>query len=342
MNTEQVLKTMERLLAISSPTGYYRPIQDFLVDELTQAQISYSLLRKGGIIADAGGEGNALCIMVHADEIGLMVRWINSDGTLDVTPIGGLFACNVNYAPVRVMTRCGRHYQGTVYRKQSNAHVTPKEIYDQPLDYDKNVVVVLDEDVRTQQNVLDLGIRVGDFVGLSPEFRVHNGFIKSRFIDNKANVAVCLELLKRIVRDRIPLNRKVLFDFTMFEEVRHGGAWVPEGVTDVMAIDIACVGERQTSKENKVSIFAKDGRFPYNYELVNELISTAEKAGVDYVVDVFTPFYGSDADVAVTAGHDVRHGAIGPGTIGSHGYERTHVDALKNTYHLILQYIRAD
>ena len=39
------------------------------------------------------------------------------------------------------------------------------------------------------------------------------------------------------------------------------------------------------------------------------------------------------------AGHDVRHAAIGPGTANSHGYERTHVDGLKNTYDLLTAYL---
>ncbi|MBR3991302.1 MAG: peptidase M42, partial [Clostridia bacterium] len=63
------------------------------------------------------------------------------------------------------------------------------------------------------------------------------------------------------------------------------------------------------------------------------------RAGVDYVVDVITPHYGSDGDATVAAGYDVRHGAIGPGTLNSHGYERTHVDGLRNTYGLLKEYI---
>ena len=58
--------------------------------------------------------------------------------------------------------------------------------------------------------------------------------------------------------------------------------------------------------------------------------------GLDYVMDVFTPHYGSDGDTSIVAGHNIRHAAIGPGTANSHGYERTHVDGLRNTCLLTL------
>ena len=51
------------------------------------------------------------------------------------------------------------------------------------------------------------------------------------------------------------------------------------------------------------------------------------------------PFYGSDADAALDAGYDLRHGLIGAGVYASHGYERSHIDGVKNTYELVKAYI---
>ena len=82
-----------------------------------------------------------------------------------------------------------------------------------------------------------------------------------------------------------------------------------------------------------------DSRFPYHYEMLTELVEAAEKADVAYEIDIFTPRYGTDSDFAMTAGNNVRHAAIGPGTSGSHGYERTHIDSLNIMYQLLLQYL---
>ena len=99
------------------------------------------------------------------------------------------------------------------------------------------------------------------------------------------------------------------------------------------------VGEGLTCDERMVSICAKDSGGPYNYEVVRGLIAAAEKMGAPYAVDVY-PHYGSDADAALTAGYDVRHGLIGAGVYASHGYERSHIDGVENTLELLKKYIR--
>ena len=47
---------------------------------------------------------------------------------------------------------------------------------------------------------------------------------------------------------------------------------------------------------------------------------------------------GSDAEAALRAGYDVRHGLIGAGVYASHGYERSHVDGVENTLKLLWAY----
>ena len=59
---------------------------------------------------------------------------------------------------------------------------------------------------------------------------------------------------------------------------------------------------------------------------------------MDFAVDVY-PHYGSDADAALKAGYDVRHGLIGAGVYASHGYERSRVDGVENTLKLLIGYL---
>ena len=163
-------------------------------------------------------------------------------------------------------------------------------------------------------------------------------FIKSRFIDDKACSAVLLTLMKHISENHITPARNITAYFTFYEEILHGGSWIPPQTEDLIALDIAPVGPEQTSDEHKATIFAKDSRFPYHVELTNELVDAAERAGVDYEIDVFTPGYGTDCDPALQAGYDVRHAAVGHGCLASHGYERTHIDSLRELYKLLAAY----
>lgn len=330
------LSVFERLLAADSTTGQYEEVQQVLCDILKEQGYPYQLTHKGGVIADLGGEGNPLVVTAHLDDIGLMVRHVNADGTLNVCPVGGLYPFYCVTENVRVYTREGKVFTGAICRTPNSIHVTEEELRSVHPDFRTNVCVVLDENVKTAADTKALGIDTGDMIALEPRLQYANGYIKSRFIDDKACAAVLLTAMKAQKGKKLP--RKVYAYFAMFEEIGHGTTWMPEGVKDVLAVDIAPTGPQQNSDERKVSIFAKDSRFPYHWAMTNELIQAAKAAGVDYVMDIFTPHYGTDADGSVMAGYDIRHAAMGPGTANSHGYERTHVEGLKNTYDLLMAY----
>ncbi|MCH5316963.1 MAG: M42 family metallopeptidase [Eubacterium sp.] len=339
LNEQYCMEQFQKLLDIDSTTGMFRAIQEYLSEEIGRLGFPVTVSHKGGVIADLGGEGNTLAVTAHVDDIGLMVRYINDDGTLNVCTVGGLYPVYTVTENVRIHTRDGKVFTGTVCRTPNSVHVTEDELRRELGDFDTNVCVVLDEPVSTAAQTRALGIETGDMIALDPRFTVSNGYIKSRFIDDKACAAVLLAAMKEIRDKQYTLPRRVLFYFSVYEEIGHGTSWLPEGVQDILAIDIAPTGDRQTSDERKVSVFCKDSRYPYHWEMTNELRAAAIRAGVDYVMDVFTPHYGSDGDTSIAAGWDVRHAAIGPGTSNSHGYERTHMDALKNTYGLLMSYL---
>ena len=85
------LETFEKLLGTDSTTGQYEQIQSLVCGMLDELGVPYTLLHKGGVIADLGGEGDTLAVTAHLDDIGLMVRHLNADGTLNVCPVGGLY-----------------------------------------------------------------------------------------------------------------------------------------------------------------------------------------------------------------------------------------------------------
>ena len=338
-NEKRYLSELEKEMAIDSVTGQYHELQDYLVEQITKLGFEAVTLHKGGIIVTAGGKGNPLLVTAHGDTIGMMVRHINDDGTIKVCNVGGLYAYHTERENVRVHTKHGKIFTGCVQRKNASVHVTPDDLNKEVASFDKNCVVVLDDDVDSASDVRKLGIDVGDYIAIDPRFTIANGYLKSHFIDDKALVALLMELLHDIKTEKIKLSRKLYVYFSFYEETDHGGTVIPGDVKDFLALDIACIGPEQTSDERKVSIFCKDALFPYHIDMVSGLEESAKQSGAEYVFDIFTPHYATDADSAIKAGFDIRHAAIGPGVRASHGYERTHIDALKNTYALLADYV---
>lgn len=332
-----MLQQVRNLLAIDSTTGHYGPIEDYLAGEVSRLGYTPTRLRKGGVTTDLGGTGRGLVLSAHADDIGLMVRYVNADGSIRVINVGGLYPFLCEHANVRVYTRDGRMYMGTMRRHNCSLHLMSDEERAALGDYERNFYLCLDEDVRTAADVAALGIQCGDTVALDPNtVFTPSGYIKSRFLDDKVSVAVLLTYMKALREEGITPGRHITAHFSLYEEVGHGGAsGLPGDTEEMLAIDIGCCGPTNYSDERKVSICALDRSFPYHSGMVDDLIAAAKASDVQYVIDVFVPHYGSDANAALRTGLDIRHGLIGPGVLETHGYERTHEQSLVETYRLL-------
>lgn len=140
----------------------------------------------------------------------------------------------------------------------------------------------MDEPVTSKDDVKALGITNGCFVCADPNLVVTNsGYIKSRFLDDKLSAAILLGYAKYIRENNITPLRKVYQHMTVFEEVGHGAcASIPEDVTELLSVDMGCVGDGLECTERQVSICAKDGHGPYNYQVTTGLVNAAKKTAL--------------------------------------------------------------
>jgi aminopeptidase len=338
---DYLIEQFKTLISIDSTSGDFVRIQKYLNEQIVQMGYRPDQLSKGGIITELGGKEDGIVITAHADTIGLMVRHINSDGTIALINIGRLPENAVENENVRLETRTGRAFTGTIRRKNSCIHVTPLAERSLAADYQTNLVLYLDEPVSSRNDTELLGIDCGDIVSLDTRLTLtDNGYIKSRFLDDKISVALLITFMHYLKKEDYTLRRKVYTYLSMHEEVLHGAACgIPKDCSELMAIDIGCVAPQQNSSEYKVSICAADSRYPYNREIIHKLCCLSEENGIAYAVDIYKPTYTSDADVALQAGYDVKHSLIGPGVLGTHGYERTHKLSIINTFNLLCAYI---
>lgn len=338
---DYIMDATTRLLAVDSPTGYTMDAADFLVEEYRKLGYEPALTVKGGVLVDLGGENkqDAILLAAHTDTLGAMVCEIKSNGRLRLTPLGGMNPNNAEAENCRVRTRDGRVYEGTFQMNNASIHVNGD--YDEKQRKYEEMEVVLDEEVASREDTEQLGIMAGDIVCFDPRTTITGtGYIKSRFLDDKLSVGILLGQAKYYKEQGIHLSHGLYHYITVYEEVGHGGAAsIPDGVTEMISVDMGCVGEGLSCTEHQVSICAKDSRGPYNYDVVSRLIASARQAEADFAVDIY-PFYGSDVDCTLSAGYDIRHGLIGAGVYASHGYERSHRDGVENTFRLLAEYCR--
>lgn len=336
-----ITRVLVDLCSIPSPTSMAAEAVDFVARELEVLGVPYRYTRKGALVATLrGGDAPARTLAAHVDTLGAMVKEIKKEtGRLAFTQLGSYPWAAVEGETCVVHTMDGARISGTIVNVKASHHVHGAE-QDKAERSEKTLEVRLDARVATRDDVRALGVSVGDVISLDPRVTItERGFIKSRHLDDKACVAILLGAIKAINEGGMPLAATTHLFISNFEETGHGAcAGIPPETEELVALDMAAVGEGQTSDEYSVTICVKDSSGPYDRALSAALCHAAERTGLDYRIDIY-PHYSSDASAALSAGAEVRAALIGPGIDASHGYERTHVDALRDTTLLVLEYL---
>lgn len=335
---DYVLNFAVELLAIDSPSGYCMDAIKFVKNEAQQLGYTTNRNAKGNLIIDVPGVSDkTVGLSAHVDTLGLMVRSIRADGTLIFTPIGGPILPTYDGEYCRILTREGKVYTGTILCNETSVHV-----HKDAKTSARNATTMhirIDERVNSKDDVLKLGIQNGDFIAVDPKTQVtDNGFIKSRFLDDKISVSAIVGILAHLKENQIIPRHNTKIIISTYEEVGHGSSQIPAEIEELIAVDMGCIGRDLACTEFDVSICAKDSSGPYDYELTSKLIELAKEAKLNYVIDVY-PMYGSDVSAALRAGNDICGALIGPGVAASHGMERTHWEGVENTIKLLLAYL---
>ena len=342
-DTASTMELIKELVSIPSPSGNTERIIQFIENRFEKLGLEMHRNRKGGLLITLPGEDATKHRMLtaHVDTLGAMVKSITPGGRLKLSMIGG-FRCNsVEGEYCEIQTHNGNVFTGTILMHQTSVHVY-KNAGDAPRS-EENIEVRIDEKVTTADEVRKLGIEVGDFVSFDPRVQVsESGYIKSRHLDDKASVAILLNLIQYLKEENMKLPYTTHFLISNNEEIGYGGNSniTPETV-EYLAVDMGALGDGQSSDEYTVSICAKDSSGPYHYGLRKHLIELAKSSGVEYKVDIY-PYYGSDASAAIRSGFDIVHGLIGPGIESSHAFERTHESSLYHTENLLLAYVQSN
>lgn len=339
MNLDYLKSIINDIFLTDSPSGYFCEINNVLISKVSEMGYNdYKINNKGNfeLFIEGENQDKNIAIAAHADTLGLMVRSINADGTLKLTNVGGPIIPTLDGEYCKIITRDGKAYTGTILSTSPAVHVY-KDSSSKPRDID-NIFVRLDENVKTKNDVLALGIENGNYVCYdSKTVLTESGFLKSRFIDDKGSVCIILSVLEYMKRNNIKPKYNTYVYFTNYEEVGHGGATI-KNVSEFLALDMGCVGLDLDGNEYAVSICAKDSSGPYDYELTNRLVSYAKQANLNYAIDIF-PYYSSDVSASLRSGLDCKGALIGSGVHASHGMERTHLDGMLNTMKLLLIYL---
>ncbi|HUF39778.1 MAG TPA: M42 family metallopeptidase [Anaerolineales bacterium] len=341
IDTDYMLDFLTGLLNVPSPTGFTERAIEYTENALAAfPELSLSRTRKGALVAEWPGVSDDAprALTAHVDTLGAMVKEIKSNGRLKLTKIGGFAWNTVEGEGCTVFPRSGDPVRGSLLLTMASAHVHGADVNNEKRS-DDNMEVRLDARTTTPDETRSLGIEIGNFVAFDPRVEVLNGFVRSRHLDDKACVANILAAVKALADAGLQPAQTTYLHISNYEEVGHGAsAGIPAEVAELVTVDMAAVGEGQTSGEFHASLCVKDSGGPYHFDLNEKLRRLADEHDIPHRIDIY-PHYGSDGEAYWRAGADVAVSLVGPGVDASHNYERTHTEALEATTRWLVAYL---
>lgn len=343
VNLKSCVDFLVGLLNTPSPTGYTVEAVEYTrkaFEALAFPNTTLTVTRKGALLISIKGKASDAPrgLTAHVDTLGLMVKEVKGSGRLKTTQLGGFMWGAVEFEGVTIRTSDNRRYRGTVLPQNPSTHVN-RDIADSKRTQD-SMEVRIDAVTRSAADTRALGIEVGDFVFLDPRVEVtETGFIRSRHLDDKLSVA-CIygALLAMQETGDIPAQDTHIL-IANYEEVGHGGsAGFPVELAELIAIDMAAIGDGQSSDEFSCTLCVKDATGPYHFELGNKIRRLAAENNIKLKTDIYM-FYGSDGSAYWRAGGVGRVALVGPGVDASHAYERTHTDSIIDSAKLLANYM---
>ena len=97
---------IQKLVESVGPSGFEKPVRDVILNELNLAASDYQIDALGNLIVRKGqksANGKRMMLAAHMDEIGVMASFIDENGFIRFTNIGGVFPINCVGGRVRFL-----------------------------------------------------------------------------------------------------------------------------------------------------------------------------------------------------------------------------------------------
>ncbi|MBZ2166862.1 M42 family metallopeptidase [Methanobacterium spitsbergense] len=186
-------KLLEKLSNAPGISGFEEEIRKIIFNELDGLVDEIKIDDMRNLIAVKNGDPNGKKIMLaaHMDEIGLMVRYIDSKGFVKFSKIGGINDQMLLNQDVYIQTSDG-DVNGVIGSKPP--HKMKKSEKDKVVKYDK---MFIDIGASNKEEALKM-VQIGDPIIIKQNFQdLGNSLVKGKALDNRAGCAVLVEVLKR-------------------------------------------------------------------------------------------------------------------------------------------------
>jgi tetrahedral aminopeptidase len=214
--TIPLLEELSNALGISGFESEVRDVIEARLDGLVDEVRTDTL---GNLIATRHGSGpHTLMLDAHMDEVGFLISYVESNGFLRFTTIGGWDPRIIPSHSMTVIADDGAKYKGVV--GVPPPHITPQSDRERPHKLDD---LFIDIGAESAEAVGNKGIRIGSPAVIAYPFeQLTDTIVRGKALDDRAGCAILIETLAALKGEE--LHFTVVANFAVAEEVGLRGA----------------------------------------------------------------------------------------------------------------------
>ena len=243
-----------KLSNASGVSGFEEEVRNLMIRELEGHVDDLQVDNMGNLIAIKEGEpdGKKVMLAAHMDEIGLMVRYIDKEGFIKFSKIGGINDQMLLNQEVCIHTAQGE-VMGVIGSKPPHRMKAAEK--KKVLEYEHMFIDI----GAANREEAEEKVNVGDPITISQEFSaLGTELVKGKALDNRVGCAVLIEVMKRVRSDAT-----IYAVGTVQEEVGLKGARTSAYRINpdlALALDVTIAGDHPGIKEEEAP--AKTGKGP--------------------------------------------------------------------------------
>jgi putative aminopeptidase FrvX len=291
---------------------------------------------------------SATRVMAHLDELSMLVKRIEPDGTLHVTQLGTMYPANFGLGPVAVLgdrhTLTGVLAVGSEHTTKESRRIweTKPDQGDKSLDW-LHVYVFTG---CTPGELATAGVHPGTRVCVERSKRTLvdvGDFLGCYFMDDRAAVTASLQAARLLRERELRPAADVYFVFTTNEEVGGvGGSYASRTLPGSLTVALE-VGPTEAEYTTSVTggpiIGYSDAKCVYDTDVADRLMDIATELHLSPQAAVLGAFE-SDASHAKASGLTPRAGLLCLPTLSTHGYEVIARNAIPAMSEVLVEFLR--
>lgn len=340
---------LQELLWAYGPSVQEDAVRDVCLRELAEVVDDAWVDEAGNVVGRIRGAGGgpSVRVMAHMDELSMLVKRVDSDGSLHMTPLGTMYPANFGLGPVAVLgdneTFCGVLSLGSEHTTQESQRIweTKPDQGDKALDWSHVYVFT----GRTPEDLSAAGVQPGTRVCIEKSKRTLTEvgeYLGSYFMDDRAPVTALLQAARTMkANGRRPAGDTYLV-FTTSEEIGGvGGSYASNSLPGTLTLALE-VGPTEAEYGTTVAggpiVAYSDAECVYDKDVADQLMRIATELGYAPQPAVLGAFE-SDASHSKANGISPRAALLCLPTLSTHGYEVIGRGAIPAIVDVLVQFL---